>query len=129
MSPAASASRVLEEALDRTKAPISGRVLASSEAVLEAVPSVKEELFDKVPFVLVDLSLGLEEGRSVVETIKADPNRCRAPVVVLAPEEHTGAGFYDAFANAVVPWPASEKAQVETLEALLDFWCRVPALP
>lgn len=129
VSPDARAGRVLEVALGSFPDTVSGKVLASGVDVAKAVPSVGEDLFDRVPFVLVDLALGAEETRRVVEGIKSDPARCRAPVIVLDPEGASGGGLYDVFANAIVPWPEEEDERIEQLEALLAFWLEVPALP
>lgn len=128
-SPDPHADRVLDAALGSFPGSVSGSVFESGVEAAKAVPSVGEELFDRVPFVLVDVALGADETREMVEGIKSDPSRCRAPVIVLDSAEASGESLYDAFANAIVPWPEGEDEKIEQLKALLAFWLKIPALP
>ncbi len=122
-------AHVLENALEDIEAPLSSVALSSTEEASKAVPSVEDELFETIPFVLVSLSVGMEETVRLVDAIKSDPARCRAPIIVLAPDSAPSNKLYDAFVNAIVPWPEDADERIDQLDTLFRFWLNVPALP
>ncbi|GAB3665918.1 response regulator [Halopiger thermotolerans] len=80
----------------------------------------------------------LLEGDSVLETIAAEPELARIPLVVFLPETASKAAVrraYDRRANAVVELPADDREDgtadefVETMRLLVRFWFAAARLP
>jgi CheY-like chemotaxis protein len=81
--------------------------------------------------VLLDLNLPRKDGRTVLAELKADPDLCTIPVIVLttsaAPADIAFA--YENHANSYVRKPLGLDALVEAAKAIRDFWLRTATPP
>jgi chemotaxis family two-component system response regulator Rcp1 len=81
--------------------------------------------------VLLDLNLPKKDGREVLEELKADPELCRIPVIVLT----TSAAdtdiqrSYDLHANCVITQPIDLDEFFEVVRTIEDFWLATARLP
>ena len=90
--------------------------------------------FDDAPvpdLVLLDLNLPKKDGREVLAEIKADPNLCRIPVIVLTTSaaEHDVLGAYDKHVNAYIRKPVGFAALLEVFRTIEAFWIDAALLP
>jgi CheY-like chemotaxis protein len=90
--------------------------------------------FDDAPvpdLVLLDLNLPKKDGREVLAEIKADPNLCRIPVIVLTTSaaEHDVLGAYDKHVNAYIRKPVGFAALLEVFRTIEAFWIDAVLLP
>lgn len=74
--------------------------------------------------ILLDLRLPRLDGLEVLRTIKADPNLCRIPVVILTTSaiEADMANAYDSHANSYLTKPADHLQFAALLESLGYYW-------
>lgn len=81
--------------------------------------------------VLLDLNLPTLDGREVLRSVKADPDLCSIPVVVMTTsvDDNDIDASYHAHANSFVSKPANFDELVTTLRAINDFWFSVVRLP
>jgi CheY-like chemotaxis protein len=81
--------------------------------------------------VLLDLNLPRKDGRSVLAEVKADPDLCTIPVIVLttssAPSDIAFA--YENHANSYVRKPLGLDALIDAAQAIKDFWLRTATPP
>lgn len=90
--------------------------------------------FDDAPvpdLVLLDLNLPKKDGRVVLAEIKADPNLCRIPVIVLTTSaaEHDVLDAYDKHVNAYIRKPVGFTALLEVFSTIEAFWMGAVLLP
>lgn len=81
--------------------------------------------------VLLDLNLPKKDGREVLAEIKADPNLCRIPVIVLTTSaaEHDVLGAYDKHVNAYIRKPVGFAALLDVFRTIEAFWIGAVLLP
>lgn len=81
--------------------------------------------------VLLDLNLPKKDGREVLAEIKADPNLCRVPVIVLTTSaaEHDVLHAYDKHVNAYIRKPVGFTALLEVFRTIEEFWIGAVLLP
>lgn len=81
--------------------------------------------------VLLDLNLPKKDGREVLAEIKADPNLCRIPVIVLTTSaaEHDVLHAYDKHVNAYIRKPVGFTALLEVFRTIEEFWIGAVLLP
>ena len=80
---------------------------------------------------LLDLRLPLKDGFRVLEEVRADPELCRMPVVVLSTSSwwEDIDRCYDLGANSFMTKPETFGELVTVMHALGHYWSRVVALP
>jgi len=81
--------------------------------------------------VLLDLNLPKKDGREVLAEIKADPDLCRIPVIVLTTSaaEHDVLGAYDKHVNAYIRKPVGFAALLDVFRTIEEFWIGAALLP
>ncbi len=94
----------------------------------------REEGYRGVPrpdLILLDLNLPRKDGREVLEEIKADPDLCSIPVVVLTTSrsEEDVLRSYQLHANCYVTKPVDLDQFLEVVQTIRAFWLQVVRLP
>lgn len=81
--------------------------------------------------ILLDLNLPRKSGREVLEEIKADPELCAIPIVVLSTSEAEEdiSKAYGLHANCYIIKPVDFNAFSEIVQSIHDFWMCVVSLP
>jgi len=81
--------------------------------------------------ILLDLNLPRKDGREVLAEIKADPNLCSIPIVVLttSQDEQDIARVYGLRANCYVTKPVDFHQFTRIVHAIETFWFEVVKLP
>ncbi len=125
--------------------------MMAREALAEAQASVElhtvedgEELLDylrrrgrwadgapRPQLILLDLNMPRKDGREALREIKADPDLCTLPVVVLTTsrEEEEIAQSYALGANSFIRKPVSFADLVRVMRAIDAYWFDTVALP
>ncbi len=90
--------------------------------------------YEKAPrpdLILLDLNLPKKDGRKVLAEIKADPQLCNIPVVVLTTSEAEEdiLKSYSLHANCYVTKPVTLKQFTKVVESIEQFWLTVAKLP
>ena len=81
--------------------------------------------------ILLDLNLPRKDGRQVLAEIKADPELCNIPVVVLTSSqaEIDVAGSYDNHANCYIVKPVDLDGLMKVVKSIERFWVTIVRLP
>ena len=81
--------------------------------------------------ILLDLNLPRKDGRQVLAEIKADPELCNIPVVVLTSSqaEIDVAGSYDNHANRYIVKPVDLDGLMKFVKSIERFWVTIVRLP
>jgi two-component system, chemotaxis family, response regulator Rcp1 len=81
--------------------------------------------------ILLDLNLPRKDGRQVLKEIKADPELCSIPVVVLTSSraELDIARSYADHANCYIVKPVNLDGLMEVIKSIEQFWVTVVRLP
>ena len=81
--------------------------------------------------ILLDLNLPGKDGREVLAEIKADPDLCRIPVVVLTSSvaEQDIIKAYDLHVNCYITKPVGLTEFVKVVKSIEDFWLTIVKLP
>jgi CheY-like chemotaxis protein len=81
--------------------------------------------------ILLDLNMPRKDGREVLQEIKADPDLCRIPVVILTTSttDLDILRSYDMGANCYVVKPVDLAQLTKVVQAIDDFWFTVVKLP
>ncbi len=81
--------------------------------------------------VLLDLNLPRMDGREVLATIKADPDLCTIPVVVLTTSsaEQDILKSYQLHSNCYITKPVDLDQFIDVVHSIQDFWLTVVKLP
>jgi CheY-like chemotaxis protein len=81
--------------------------------------------------ILLDLNLPRKDGREVLAEVKADPDLCMIPVVVLttSQDEQDIARVYGLHANCYVSKPVDFNQFTRIVHAIETFWFQVVTLP
>lgn len=77
--------------------------------------------------VLLDLNMPRMDGREVLQSVKADPDLCRIPIVVLttSAEESDVMGSYQNHVAGYVTKPVTFDGLVEVVRSLEGFWLSI----
>ena len=101
----------------------------------EALAYLRNEgMFRDAPrpdLILLDLNLPRRDGREVLSVVKADPDLCRIPVVVLTTSQADEdiLRSYQLHANAYVTKPVDFDRFVNVVKQIDDFFVSVVKLP
>jgi CheY-like chemotaxis protein len=92
-----------------------------------------EQLSDR-PFpgvVLLDLNMPRKDGREALREIKADPDLCRIPIVVLTTShaEEDIVSTYALGVSSFITKPATFEQLADALKVLSRYWAEVVSLP
>jgi two-component system, chemotaxis family, response regulator Rcp1 len=81
--------------------------------------------------ILLDLNLPRKDGHQVLAEIKADPELCRIPVVVLSSSQAEAdvARSYDNHANCYVVKPVDLDGLMKVVQSIEGFWVTIVRLP
>ncbi len=81
--------------------------------------------------VLLDLNLPKKDGREVLEELKADPELCSIPVVVLTTSkaEEDILRSYRLHANCYITKPVNFERFIEVIRSIENFWLSIVILP
>ncbi|MCL6590060.1 MAG: response regulator [Firmicutes bacterium] len=81
--------------------------------------------------ILLDLNMPRKDGREALREIKADPNLCRIPVVVLTTSKTEEDIFrtYDLGVNSFISKPVTFDALVEVMQTVTKYWLEIVELP
>jgi len=113
---------------------IRNRVTLAKDGV-EAIDAVyRRGKFRNSPrpdLILLDLNLPRKDGRDVLKELKADPETCRIPIVVLTTSqaEQDVLKSYQLHANCYVTKPVNLQQFMKVVSTIEDFWLTVVKLP
>ncbi len=81
--------------------------------------------------ILLDLNMPKKDGREALREIKADPELCRIPVVILTTSEAEEdiARTYGLGVNSFITKPVTFDRLVEIVTVLCSYWVEIVALP
>lgn len=88
----------------------------------------------KAPYpgiILLDLNMPKKDGREVLRDMKADPQLCRIPVIVLTTSqaEEDIVRTYGLGVSSFITKPVSFQSLVDAIGVLCQYWIQVVALP
>jgi len=81
--------------------------------------------------ILLDLNMPRKDGREALKELKADPELCRIPVVVLTTSqaEEDIVRTYGLGVSSFVTKPVSFEGLVEAIKVICQYWIQIVALP
>ena len=81
--------------------------------------------------VLLDLNLPKKDGREVLREVKADPDLCLIPIVVLTTSsaDEDILRSYQLHANAYIAKPVEFESFVKIVNQVTEFWLSIVVLP
>ena len=81
--------------------------------------------------ILLDLNMPRKDGREALKELKADPDLCRIPVVVLTTSqaEEDIVRTYGLGVSSFVTKPVSFEGLVEAIKVICQYWIQIVALP
>lgn len=81
--------------------------------------------------ILLDLNMPKKDGREALREIKADPNLCRIPVVVLTTSKTEEDIFrtYNLGVNSFITKPVTFEALVDIMQTITKYWLEIVELP
>lgn len=81
--------------------------------------------------ILLDLNMPKKDGREALEELKADPNLCRIPIIVLTTSqaEEDIARTYGLGVSSFITKPVSFDGLVEAVRVICQYWIQIVALP
>lgn len=87
--------------------------------------------FPKPDIILLDINMPKKDGRQVLADLKADPDLCRIPVIVLTSSEAEEdiKQSYDLQASGYIVKPINLLKFQEVVTAIEDFWFSIVVLP
>ncbi len=115
-----------------------GKVRKKIHAVCDGVQAMdflyRQGDFAEAPrpdLILLDLNIPRKNGWEVLVEIKADPELCSIPVVVLSTsqEEEDISKSYSSHANCFITKPVTFDGFLEVMRGLEDFWFKLVSLP
>ncbi len=97
----------------------------------------REELFAKYkgePYpgiILLDLNMPKKDGREALRELKADPELCRIPIVVLTTSqaEEDIVRTYGLGVSSFITKPVSFEGLVDAVRVICQYWIQIVALP
>ncbi len=80
--------------------------------------------------ILLDLNMPKKDGREALEEIKANPDLCRIPVIILTTSkaEEDIVRSYNLGANSFITKPVTFHRLVEVLKTVGDYWFHIVQL-
>ena len=80
--------------------------------------------------ILLDLNMPKKDGREALEEIKANPDLCRIPVIILTTSkaEEDIIRSYDLGANSFIAKPVTFRRLVEVLQTVGNYWFHIVQL-
>lgn len=126
---------MIEEAFDESRLADEVHFVEDGEQLMQYLR--REDKFQYLsgrPFpglVLLDLNMPRKDGREALREIKADPQLCRIPVVVLTTShaEDDIAGTYGLGGSSFITKPATFEGLADALTVLCRYWIEVVSLP
>ncbi|MEM7042119.1 MAG: response regulator [Pseudomonadota bacterium] len=81
--------------------------------------------------ILLDLNMPKKDGREALRDLKADPDLCRIPIVVLTTSqaEEDIVRTYGLGVSSFVTKPVSFEGLVEAVRVICQYWIQIVALP
>lgn len=82
-------------------------------------------------FILLDLNMPRKDGREALKEIKADPNLCHIPIIVLTTSK-ANEDIYRSYAqgaNSFITKPVTFASLVEVMRSLEKYWFEIVELP
>ncbi len=81
--------------------------------------------------VLLDLNMPKKDGREALRELKADPELCRIPIVVLTTSqaEEDVVRTYGLGVSSFVTKPVSFEGLVDAVRVICQYWIQIVALP
>lgn len=81
--------------------------------------------------VLLDLNMPRKDGREALKELKADPDLCRIPVVVLTTSQAEEDIYrtYGLGVSSFVTKPVTFEGLVEAIKVICQYWIQIVALP
>ena len=81
--------------------------------------------------ILLDLNMPRKDGREALRELKADPELCRIPVVVLTTSqaEEDVVRTYGLGVSSFITKPVSFEGLVEAVRVICQYWIQIVALP
>lgn len=81
--------------------------------------------------ILLDLNMPRKDGREALAEIKANPELCRIPVIILTTSkaEEDIVRSYDLGANSFIAKPVTFHRLVEVLQTVGNYWFHIVQLP
>lgn len=81
--------------------------------------------------ILLDLNMPKKDGREALRDLKADPDLCRIPVVVLTTSqaEEDIIRTYGLGVSSFITKPVSFERLVEAVKVICQYWIQIVALP
>lgn len=125
-------ARLAVEALKQASLPVELTVVEDGEQALEYLHARGDFTSAVLPdLVLLDLNLPGIDGREVLETVKADEELRKVPVLVMTTSDSDADidACYALHANGYVPKPIGIDEISRALEAIYDFWFNTARLP
>jgi CheY-like chemotaxis protein len=124
--------RLLQEALKETGSPIELYTAADGEEALDFLYRRSVRLAELRPdLIFLDINLPKVNGHKVLQTVKAEPELMRIPVVMLtssdAPEDIRSA--YEHHANAYVRKPSDLSEYFDVISQAKKYWTEIVQLP
>lgn len=89
------------------------------------------EISPRPGIILLDLNMPRKDGREALEEIKADPDLCRIPVIILTTSkaEEDIIRSYNLGANSFIAKPVTFHRLVEVLQTVGNYWFHIVQLP
>ena len=124
--------RLLEEAFQELDANVNIRVARDGAEGLEMVINPQQSQVSWRPdLILLDLNLPKVSGHDVLTRIKAHPQTCLIPVIVLTSSraEADVRRAYESHANAYLRKPATLDGLMNAAKDVKNFWMETATLP
>ncbi|QLK25283.1 response regulator [Natrinema zhouii] len=123
--------RLLREAFDQLDIETRIRVASDGEQAVTLLTDRGDEQRAVPDLVLLDLDLPRMNGLELLETLAAEPELARLPVLVLTKSTSVADvhASYELAANAYLTKPTTTEGYVKMVNAVAEFWFRRAALP
>lgn len=81
--------------------------------------------------ILLDLNMPKKDGREALRDLKADPDLCRIPIIVLTTSqaEEDIVRTYGLGVSSFITKPVSFEGLVEAVRVICQYWIQIVALP
>lgn len=91
--------------------------------------ALKDEPYPGI--ILLDLNMPKKDGREALRELKADPELCRIPIVVLTTSqaEEDVVRTYGLGVSSFITKPVSFEALVDAVRVICQYWIQIVALP
>lgn len=122
---------LIQEAFEHNRVQNDLQVVSDGVEALEVLRGTGGDAAARPDLILLDLNLPRMDGRELLQTIKADPELRRIPVIVLSTSEAEEdiLRSYDLHANAYVTKPVDFARFVEVVQRIDEFFVSIVKLP